>query len=133
MRLSPAPFTTHVYKNYAILFILAYVRINCRDKESTEWVTFSQEGSFVYSGNLTEGLHNRFRCLMGRSNHTIWRFIDVLKKEQDLTNWKINQKMMRQPPHHPFCLKNISHNVGETVIVKYVVCINVVCLEVKWS
>ena len=24
--------------------------------------------------------------------HTIWRFIDVLKKEQDLTDWKINQK-----------------------------------------
>jgi hypothetical protein len=29
---------------------------------------------------------------MGCTNPTIWRFIDVLKKEQDLTQWKINQK-----------------------------------------
>ena len=27
----------------------------------------------------------------------MWRFIDVLKKEQDLTNWIINQKLTRQP------------------------------------
>ena len=50
------------------------------------------------SSNLAEGWHNGFRCLMNYSNPTIWRFIDVLKKERDLTDWKINQKMMRQPP-----------------------------------
>ena len=48
---------------------------------------------------------------MGCSNPTIWSFIDVLKKEQDLTDWKINQKMMIQPPP-PFverlCLSNYS-------------------------
>ena len=38
------------------------------------------------------------RALMGCTNPTIWRFIDVLKKEQDLTDWKIAQKLMRQPP-----------------------------------
>ena len=38
------------------------------------------------------------KTLMGRTNPTIWRFIDVLKKEQDLTDWKIAQKLMRQPP-----------------------------------
>ena len=50
------------------------------------------------SFNLAEGWHNGFRCLVGCSNHTIWPFIDVLKKELDLTDWKINQKMMRQAP-----------------------------------
>ena len=49
------------------------------------------------SSNLAKGWHNGFRCLMDRTNHIIWRFVDVLKKEQDLTDWKINQKMMRQP------------------------------------
>ena len=70
------------------------------------------------SSYLAEGWHNRFRCLTGCTNPTIWCFIDVLKKEQDnnnnnnnnnnnirdlyLTDWKINQKMMRQlpPPQH---------------------------------
>ena len=36
--------------------------------------------------------------LMGCTNPTIWRFIDVLRKEQVLTDWKIAQKLMRQPP-----------------------------------
>ena len=35
---------------------------------------------------------------MGCTNPTIWKFLDVLKKEQDLTDWKIAQKMMRYPP-----------------------------------
>ena len=50
------------------------------------------------SSNIAEGWHNGFRSLMGCTNPTIWRFIDVLKKEQDLTDWKIAQKLMRQPP-----------------------------------
>ena len=50
------------------------------------------------SSNFAERWQNAFQCLMGCSNPTIWRFIDVLKEEQDLTNWKINQKMMRQSP-----------------------------------
>ena len=33
---------------------------------------------------------------MGCSNPSIWRLIDVLKKEQDVTDWKINLKMMIQ-------------------------------------
>ena len=32
------------------------------------------------------------------TNPTIWKFLDVLKKEQDLTDWKISQKIMRRPP-----------------------------------
>ena len=35
---------------------------------------------------------------MGASNPTIWRFLDVLKMEQDITDWKISQKMMRRAP-----------------------------------
>ena len=38
------------------------------------------------------------RSLLGCSNPTIWRFLDALKKEQDITDWKIAQKLMRQPP-----------------------------------
>ena len=34
------------------------------------------------SFNFAERWHNAFQCLMGCSNPTIWRFIDVLKKEQ---------------------------------------------------
>ena len=69
------------------------------------------------SSNLADGWNNAFRCLvdirciplfdkwyttyikclMGCSNSKMWRFIDVLKKEQDLTDWKINQDMTRQP------------------------------------
>lgn len=49
------------------------------------------------SSNIAEGWHNGFRSLLGCSNPTIWRFIDVLKKEQDLTDWKIAQKLMRSP------------------------------------
>ena len=34
---------------------------------------------------------------MGCTYPTIWKFIDVLKK-QDLTDWKIVQKLIKQPP-----------------------------------
>ena len=50
------------------------------------------------SSNIAEGMHNGFRCLMGCTNPAIWRFIAFLKKEQDLTKWKITQKMLRRPP-----------------------------------
>ena len=55
------------------------------------------------SSNIAEGWHNGFRSLMGASNPTIWRFLDVLKMEQDITDWKISQKMMRRapPPQEP--------------------------------
>ena len=35
---------------------------------------------------------------MGCSNPTIWRFLDCLKKEQNLTDVKMTQHLMRQPP-----------------------------------
>ena len=44
------------------------------------------------SSNIAEGWHNGFRSLMGCTNPTIWRFLDVLKKELE------DQKLMRQPP-----------------------------------
>ena len=34
---------------------------------------------------------------MGCTNLTIWRFLDCLKKEQNLTDVKITQHMMREP------------------------------------
>ena len=42
----------------------------------------------IASNHGTEGWNNAFQCLMGCNNPTIWRFIDVSKKEQDLPVWK---------------------------------------------
>ena len=50
------------------------------------------------SSNIVEGWHHEFRSMMGCSNPTIWRFLDYLKKEQNLTDVKITQHLMRQPP-----------------------------------
>ena len=50
------------------------------------------------SSNIAEGWHRVFHSLMGASNPTIWKFIDVLRKEQDITEWKMAQQLMRNPP-----------------------------------
>ena len=36
--------------------------------------------------------------MMGCSNPTIWKFLDVLKKEQNLTDVKVAQHLSRQQP-----------------------------------
>ena len=43
------------------------------------------------SSNLAEGWHHGFHTMMGCSNPTIWKFLDVLKKEQNLTDVKVAQ------------------------------------------
>ena len=47
------------------------------------------------SSNIAEGWHHGFHSLMGCSNPTIWRFLDCLKKEQNLTDVKMTQHLMR--------------------------------------
>ena len=37
-------------------------------------------------------------CFPEVTNPTIWRFIDVLEMEHDLTDWKIAQNPMKEPP-----------------------------------
>ena len=55
------------------------------------------------SSYLAERWDNGFQCLVGSSNPTIWRFIDVLKKEQDLTDWKISLFECRTPVQEAHC------------------------------
>ena len=50
------------------------------------------------SSNLAEGWHHGFHTMMGCSNPTIWKFLDVLKKEQNLTDVKVAQHLSRQQP-----------------------------------
>ena len=50
------------------------------------------------SSNIAEGWHLGFHSLMSCTNPSIWRFLDRLKKEQTLTDVKITQHMMREPP-----------------------------------
>lgn len=50
------------------------------------------------SSNLVEGWHHGFHTMMGCSHPTIWKFLDVLKKEQNLTDVKVAQHLSRQQP-----------------------------------
>ncbi|KAL5252392.1 hypothetical protein ACHWQZ_G015232 [Mnemiopsis leidyi] len=50
------------------------------------------------SSNIAEGWHHGFHSLMGCSNPTIRIFLDFLKKEQNLTDVKITQHLMRRSP-----------------------------------
>jgi len=43
------------------------------------------------TNNNIEGWHRRFSSLLGAQHPTIWKFIDVLKKEESLTEFQINQ------------------------------------------
>jgi hypothetical protein len=49
------------------------------------------------SSNISEGWHHGSHSLMGCTHPTIWHFPDCLKKEQNLTDVKITQHMMREP------------------------------------
>ena len=50
------------------------------------------------SSNIAEGWYNGFMSLMGCTKPTVWRFLDVLKKEQGRTEWKAGQKILCLPP-----------------------------------
>ena len=39
--------------------------------------------------NIAKDYHHAFLTLMGCKHPSIWKFLDMLKKEQDLTSWKI--------------------------------------------
>jgi len=48
------------------------------------------------TNNSVEGWHRAFSSLLGASHPTTWRLIDVIKKEQGLTEMKINQLIAGQ-------------------------------------
>ena len=50
------------------------------------------------SSNIAEGWHHGFNSMLSCSNPTIWKFLDCLKKEQDITDVKITKMMMTEPP-----------------------------------
>ena len=50
------------------------------------------------SSNIAEGWHHGFNSLLSCSNPTIWKFLECLKKEQNLTDVKITKMMMREAP-----------------------------------
>ena len=50
------------------------------------------------SSNIAEGWHHGFNSMLSCTNPTIWKFLDCLKKEQDLTDVKITKMMMKESP-----------------------------------
>ena len=50
------------------------------------------------SSNIAEGWLHGFHSLLSCSNPTIWKFLECLKKEQNLTDVKITKMMMREAP-----------------------------------
>jgi hypothetical protein len=50
------------------------------------------------STNIAEGWHHGFNSMLSCSNPTIWKFLDCLKAEQDLTDLKMTKRMMRERP-----------------------------------
>ena len=50
------------------------------------------------SSNIAEGWHHGFNSMLSCSNPTIWKFLDCLKKEQDLTDVKITKMLMQEAP-----------------------------------
>ena len=50
------------------------------------------------SSNIAEGWHHGFNSMLSCTNPTIWKFLDCLKKEQNLTDVKITKMMMREDP-----------------------------------
>ena len=50
------------------------------------------------SSNIAEGWHNGFSSIVNRPNPTIWHFLDCLKLEQGLTEWKMVKRLMKEPP-----------------------------------
>lgn len=57
------------------------------------------------TNNSVEDWHKAFLSLLAATHSNIWRLIDILKKEQGLTEIKINQFMVSQEP--PAKKKNI--------------------------
>ena len=48
--------------------------------------------------NIAEGFHNGFRSMLSCSNPTIWKFLDCVKDEQDLTDVKLTKKLHKESP-----------------------------------
>ena len=50
------------------------------------------------SANIAEGWHNGFRSLLGCDNPTMWKFMDALKLEQNVTDVKWADHLNRKSP-----------------------------------
>ena len=50
------------------------------------------------STNLAKGWHHGFKSMLSCHNPTIWRFLDCLKAEQDLTDLKMTRQLMQEDP-----------------------------------
>lgn len=50
------------------------------------------------STNIAEGWHHGFNSMLSCHNPTLWKFLDCLKSEQDLTDLKMARRLMQEPP-----------------------------------
>ena len=50
------------------------------------------------SSNIAEGWHHGFNSMMSCSNSSIWKFLQCLKNEQNITDVKMTKLMMRESP-----------------------------------
>ena len=50
------------------------------------------------SSNIVEGWNNSFNSMLSCSHPSIWKFLECLGKEQNLTDQKITMQLVRHPP-----------------------------------
>ena len=50
------------------------------------------------SSNIAEGWHHGFNAMMSCSNPSIWKFLQCLKNEQNITDVKMTKLMIRESP-----------------------------------
>ena len=50
------------------------------------------------STNIAEGWHHGFNSMLSCHNPTVWKFLDCLKAEQDLTDLKMTRRLMQENP-----------------------------------
>jgi hypothetical protein len=50
------------------------------------------------TNNAVEGWHNAFSSLLSADHLTIWKFIDIIQKEQSLNELKVNQYLAGVSP-----------------------------------
>ena len=50
------------------------------------------------SSNIAEGWHHGFHSMIPCSHPAIWKFLDCLKSEQDLTDVKLTKRLCREAP-----------------------------------
>jgi hypothetical protein len=77
------------------------------------------------TNNFVEGWHRSFSSLLGASHPTIWRLIDIIKKEQGLTEIKINQLIAGQEQ-----VAKKKKYTNTTTRIKKIVTMNVISMNI---